>query len=250
MLCDSALLGFCMVNIHPIPTKEPKLELDFQSYNPRTPPSDAVKKMTKGMEKACLSNIYHLTAAVSKQAVTNLNQLSQVYFSNEYETLPFAEFRPNTTVYFLSGGTRNEASGSVLKATGPTTGKPKSRQQADHAVSRSSNLFKLANWAVELYDYGVYIYILILLVWLNIVQMNSSNLGVNFSPPEEELHYSPFWVGTQILSILLKPLRRFIVSTGWRICQWTSTGRPSKLSFKQAPCQKIQYSKGHCLALR
>lgn len=130
---------------------------DFRLYNPRIPPKDAVDRMAKVMRVSCFSDIYYLKAAVSRKAVTNISDLLPVYSSTDFATIPHIGFRSTAIVYFLTGGTRNEASRIVFQSLRPSTKKPRGVQEADNdkSLDRSVTLFKVANWVVQLYDYGV-----------------------------------------------------------------------------------------------
>ena len=89
--------------------------LNFTCYNPRTPPQDAVRKMIKKMKSECLSDVHYLRATVSQTTVINLGKLPQEYSIKDCPTISHAEFNPATTVFFLTGGTCNEASKQVFK---------------------------------------------------------------------------------------------------------------------------------------
>lgn len=160
-LCDSALLGFGMVTLHTSTVTNSGPVFDFGLYNPRTPPKSAVSAMAKDMETSCYSDVYYLKAAVSRVAVTNISKLLPTYSSVDYATIPYVELGSGATVYFLTGGTRNEASRAAFKSIRPTTKKPKATQEADRKKNlvRSGPIFKITNWVVQLYDFGVYIYI-------------------------------------------------------------------------------------------
>jgi hypothetical protein len=47
---------------------------------------------------------------VSTTAIKNLEKLLLIYSAQEYAILPLAEFNPGAEVFFLTGGTCNEAS--------------------------------------------------------------------------------------------------------------------------------------------
>jgi hypothetical protein len=187
-LCESTFLGFGMITLHS--TVVTSTKFDFHLYNPRTPPKDAVNNMAKKMQVSCLSDEFPMTAAVSRAAVTNISNLLSVYSPPHYTTIHYAEFRADTTVFFLTGGTRNQASGKAFQSMRPSTGKPKTAQVKDEEKNtvRSAPLFKVTNWVVKLYDYGAYIqclylYILILLDCpLNMIQMSCLSWAVRLVP--------------------------------------------------------------------
>lgn len=161
-LCNSALLGFGMVTIHTTATDDPPHNFDFHMYNPRTPPKAAVSSMAKKMQVSCLSDEHYMKATVSQAAITNISKLPKEYSPSDYAIIPYVEFKPATTVFFLTGGTRKEASKETFQSMRPSTKKPKAAQVVDAKKSsvRSAPLFKVANWVVQLYDHGVCIHCL------------------------------------------------------------------------------------------
>jgi hypothetical protein len=158
-------LGFALVTLHTAELVIPSPRLDFTRYNPRIPPKDAVSLMSKKMKKVCSSEEHYLKAAVSRTSVKNLNKLLSTYSTQEYATIPNAEFSSTATVFFLTGGTRNEASGRTFQNLLGSKKKQKKTAQVVQVkggrgvetLSRSDLLFKVANWVVQLYDFGMYL---------------------------------------------------------------------------------------------
>lgn len=118
--------------------------------------------MAAKMVKNCSSNEQYLLAATSRSCVTNLTQLSSAYSPGDYDMLPYAKFEPSTTVFFLTGGTRSAASRilfeKLLKVELGGGQKKKSKREKRtnrDQPSRSTPLFKVANWVVQLYDFGM-----------------------------------------------------------------------------------------------
>jgi hypothetical protein len=151
-----------MVTIHTIEATAPDSpKFDFSCYNPRIPPTEAVRTMSKQMEQLCESDKYFLRAAVSTTAIKNLKKLPPKYSAQEYAKLPLAEFDSGAKVFFLTGGTRNEASGKAFQALLQKLEKKATVQPVGSGEAKtpgcSEPLFKLANWAVQLYDFSMYI---------------------------------------------------------------------------------------------
>ena len=140
-----------------------KPTFDFVRYNPRDPPKDATMAMKIKMVENCSSDEQYLLAATSRSCVTNLTQLSSAYSPGDYEKLPCAKFEPSATVFFLTGGTRSAASRilfeELLKVELKEGQKKKSKRREKRTnrdqPSRSTPLFKAANWVVQLYDFGM-----------------------------------------------------------------------------------------------
>ena len=109
--------------------------------------------MVAKMAEKCSSDEQFLTAAVSSGSITNQTKLPLTYSPEDYQRIPHAIFGPSATVFFLTGGTRNGASGilfkNLLKRGSGEKGKAKKEPSG-----RSSLLFKAANWVVQLYDFG------------------------------------------------------------------------------------------------
>lgn len=66
--------------------------------------------MAKKMLVSCLSDPFYMKATVSQTAITNLPKLPLAYSLPDSATIPHVEFRPTTTVFFLTGRTQNKAS--------------------------------------------------------------------------------------------------------------------------------------------
>ena len=162
-LCTKAFLGFGMVTLHTAKVDILSPTFNFTRYNPRVPPKAAVELMSKQMEKICVSDEHFLTAAVSHTFIKDLGGLSPTYSTQDYITIPYVEFSPTATVFFLTGGTRNEASKQTFLSLQKSAKQKESKQKKtalnseDRMITRSELLFKVSNWVVQLYDFGMYI---------------------------------------------------------------------------------------------
>lgn len=150
-----------MVVIHAEKVVIPQPDFNFTTYNPRSPPKAALLKMTNHMETVgCESGTHYLRAAVSPAAIKNPQDLLSEYSPDKYTTISYAVFDPAYTVWFLSGGTRIAASRKVfntLLGKGQKKGaKAKKVISGGKTPDRSEPLFKVANWVVQLYDFGMW----------------------------------------------------------------------------------------------
>jgi len=116
----------------------------------------------KKMQVSCFSDEYYMKATVYKAAITNLSKPPKAYSPSDYTTIPYVEFRPATTVFFLTGRIWKEASKEAFQSMCTSTKKPKGAQLMDKKQDsvKSAPLFKVANWVVQLYDHSIYIHCL------------------------------------------------------------------------------------------
>lgn len=168
-LCSQACLGFAKITLHGSDTASGHT-FDFTCFNPRYLPKDRVTTMATSMERHCDSDTETLKAAVCKDNIQNLRKLPPAYLPKDYTTVPHVEFKPGTTttVFFLTGGTRYRASKQVFDSLTKTqqkkigTKKPKRGEKSKGSEESETPdqltlvpLDKVANWIVQLYDFGV-----------------------------------------------------------------------------------------------
>jgi len=74
-LCATASLGFALVTLHAVKATIPCPKFDFICYNPRIPPKDAIKPMSRMMEHTCKSDEHNLMAVMPQATIKNLSKL-------------------------------------------------------------------------------------------------------------------------------------------------------------------------------
>lgn len=155
-LCEEAALGYCLFKLH---GDVLQVTPTYWGYNPRGPPTLGVTNMVTSMKKGCSSDVDYILAAVSKDHITNLAKLPSAYVQGDYKDIPYATFHPSARLQLLTGGTRSAASKIIFQALQPKEkGKDmtKAKEKAHKDLAdRTTPLFKIANWVVKLYDFGM-----------------------------------------------------------------------------------------------